>query len=31
MAKIAIDGIAQKAHPDELFIDLINRSGGSVL
>ena len=30
MAKVAIDGIVQEARPDELLIDLINRSGVSV-
>jgi len=30
MMKVAIDGIVQEAHPDELLIDLINRTGGSV-
>ncbi|HXM69421.1 MAG TPA: 2Fe-2S iron-sulfur cluster-binding protein [Candidatus Acidoferrum sp.] len=28
--KIAIDGIPQDARPDELLIDVINRTGGSV-
>src|SRR5207245_11664394 len=28
--KVAIDGVVQEAQPDELLIDLINRTGGSV-
>ena len=30
MLKVAIDGVVQEAQPDELLIDLINRTGGSV-
>src|ERR1700758_3279716 len=30
MVKIAIDGTVQETQPDELLIDLINRTGGSV-
>ncbi len=30
MVKIAIDGIPHEAQPDELLIDLITRTGGSV-
>jgi formate dehydrogenase major subunit len=30
MVKVAIDGIVHVAQPDELLIDLINRTGGSV-
>src|SRR6266436_7374496 len=28
--KVAIDGVVQEAQPDELLIDVINRTGGSV-
>src|SRR6267143_4693780 len=30
VVKVAIDGVIQEARPDELLIDLINRTGGSV-
>ena len=30
MVKVAIDGVIQEGQPDELLVDLINRSGGSV-
>ena len=30
MLKVAIDGVVQEAQPDELLIDLINRTGGSL-
>ena len=30
MVNVAIDGVVQNAQPDELLIDLINRTGGSV-
>ena len=31
MAKVAVDGVVQQAQPDELLVDLINRTGASVL
>ena len=30
MVNVAIDGVVHKTQPDELLIDLINRTGGSV-
>src|SRR6202035_2365954 len=30
VVKVAIDGVVQQAQPDELLIDLINRTDGSV-
>ena len=30
MVKVAIDGVVREAQPDEILVDLINRTGGSV-
>ncbi|HXO31531.1 MAG TPA: hypothetical protein VN901_04255 [Candidatus Acidoferrales bacterium] len=30
MLQVSIDGIAREAQPDELPVDLINRTGGSI-
>jgi len=29
VVKVAIDGVIQESQPDELLIDLINRTGGA--
>jgi hypothetical protein len=30
VVKVSIDGIVREAQPDELLVDLINRTGGSI-